>query len=99
VIRRARDDSGHSLICFRRRAGDEEVVSAADQPFGDGSHLTWSLPLPEHDFGEPLARGSMVVDARESEVFEWALAQNLKEAVMRRLRCNFTAAHLVEKGP
>jgi hypothetical protein len=41
----------------------------------------------------------MVVDARESEVFEWALAQNLKEAVMRRLRCNFTAAHLVEKGP
>jgi len=98
-MRRTRDDSRHSLICFRRCARDEEIVSGADQPFGDRGDLAGGLSLSKHDFGESLAGRSMVVDAGESEVFERALAQNLKEAIVRRLRCNQTAAHLVEKGP
>jgi hypothetical protein len=41
----------------------------------------------------------VVIDASESEVFERTLAQNLKEAIVRRLRCNAAAAYFVEKGP
>ena len=99
VIRRARDESGHSLICFGRCAGDEKIMSTADQPFGNRGDLRWSFPLPEHDLRKSLPRRPMMVDAREPQVFERPLAQNLKEAVVRGLRCYLTAAHLVEKGP
>ena len=41
----------------------------------------------------------MVVDACEADVLERRLAQILKEAVLRRLRCNRSAANVFEKGP
>jgi hypothetical protein len=74
-------------------------VSGADQTFSNGGNLAWCLPLAEHDLRKTLPRRSVMVDAREPKVFEGTLAQNLKEAIVRGLRCDLTTAYLVEKGP
>jgi len=99
VIGRPGDHGRDELVRFSRCAGDEQVVSPADQAFGYRGDLVWRFSEPEDHFGETLPGRAVMVDARETEIFEWPLAQNLKEAVLRGLRCYVTAAHLVEKGP
>ena len=69
-----------------------------DDSLGNGRNLSRSLPLSEDDFGESLPDAPVVVDARESEVFECAVAQKLKEARLGRLRRYRASVHCLEKG-
>ena len=43
-------------------------MSTTHNGFGDTGDLRRCLSLTQHDFGESLARGSLVVDAREPQI-------------------------------
>ena len=49
-------------------------MAGGDDAFGDGRNLFWRLSRPKDDFGTPLAKRAMVVDAGEAQVFERGLA-------------------------
>ena len=72
--------------CFRRRAGYQEAFARRDDAGGNRGDLIRALSRPENHLREPLPHPPVVIDAGETEVFERRLAQNLKDAVMRRLR-------------
>ena len=58
-------------------------MTRGDDALGDGGNLGRRLAEAEDDFGKSLPQCSVVVDAREAQVFERRLAQKLKEPVVR----------------
>ena len=54
VIRRLRDDRAHGVVGLRRRARDEQRVSARDDALGDGGDLGRRFAKPEDDFRKAL---------------------------------------------
>jgi hypothetical protein len=73
-------------------------VAPGHDPFGDGGNLLRRLPRPENHFREALAADAMVVDARESQILEWRLAQNLKELPLGFLRRDGAGADVAEQA-
>ena len=67
-------------------------MARRDDAFGNRGDLLRSLSGPEDDFGKALPDAAMVIDPGEAKVLEGGLAQILKEAVLRRLRCKGAAA-------
>ena len=61
---------------------------------------TWPgvLPWPKIDFRESLAGVPLVIDFGEAQVLERLLAQNLKRALLGRLRRYDAGADIVEQG-
>ena len=82
---------------FARRSGDQQAVVGGDDPLGDRGNLLRRLARPENDFRKALAKCAMMIDAGEAQIFEGRLAQNLKDPVLRRLRCNVSGGHLLEE--
>ena len=72
--------------CLGSRAGYEQTFACRDDARGNGGNLIRALSRPENHFGEPLSDPPVMIDASEAEVFERRLAQNLKDALVRRLR-------------
>jgi hypothetical protein len=72
-------------------------MAGGHDPLGDRGHLLSALPRSEHHFRKTLSNGPVVIYAREPEVLERRMAQNLKEALMRSLRRKGTGVHLVEQ--
>jgi len=72
--------------CLGSRTGDEQTFACRHDARGNGGNLIRALSRPENHFGEPLADPPVMIDASETEVFEGGLAQNLKDALVRRLR-------------
>jgi len=72
--------------CLRSRARDEQTFACSDDARGDRGNLIRAFSRPENYFREPLTDAAMVIDPGETEVFEGGLAQNLKDALVRRLK-------------
>ena len=58
-------------------------MTAPDDRLRDGRHLIRRFSLAKHYFRKPLAQGPVMIDARESKVFEWCLAYELKQSSVR----------------
>jgi hypothetical protein len=52
------------------RPRDQQAVTAVNDGPRDEGNLLGGLALPKHDLGKPLAVSAVVVDARETQVFE-----------------------------
>jgi hypothetical protein len=81
-----------------RGAGDEEVLPRADKRTRDGSDLVRRLALTEDDLGKTLPDVAVMVDPGEAQILVRALAQELKELFVRRLRRSGPGADLVEQA-
>ena len=66
---------------------------------GDGGDLLGGLAGTENDLGKALSDRAVVVDPGEPEVLEGGLAQKLKEALVRSLRCSGPACGPGRGGP
>ena len=83
--------------CLAVGPGDEECVAVLHDPGGDGGNLLRGLAGPEYHLWKALPCPPLMVDTGESEIFERGLAQKLKDAVLRRLRCSRTGVYLFEE--
>lgn len=61
---------GDGVVGGLGRAGYEQAVGALQQGVGYGRYLLRGFALPEYDLRETLAKGAVVVDFGEVEVFE-----------------------------
>jgi hypothetical protein len=87
------------VVCVPIGAGDEEAMPRAHEARGNTCNLFWTLALSEDDLGETLPCGAMLIDASKAQILVRSLAQNLKELLMRSLRCQAAPADIVEEGP
>ena len=62
------------------RPRDQQVVAGGDDALGNRGDLRRSLALAEDHFGKSLADAAVVIDAREAQVLERRLAQNIEGA-------------------
>ena len=72
--------------CLGGRARHQQTFACPDDARGDRGNLIRAFSRPENYFREPLTDAAMVIDPGETEVFEGGLAQNLKDALVRRLK-------------
>jgi hypothetical protein len=91
--------SGHDGGVGRRVGSrNQQAVARADDSLGDRRNLFGRFAGTEHDLGKTLPQAAMMVDAGEAEVFERGLAQELKDAMLRRLRRNRPALDVLQQG-
>ena len=69
-----------------------------DDAFGNGGDLVRALSRPENHLRKALPDDTVMIDSRKSNVFEGCLAQNLKDAVVRRLRRKLARPDILQQG-
>jgi hypothetical protein len=69
-----RDDFQDGFVRFLAGPCHEQALAGAHQTLGDGGNLVGSFALSEHHFRKTLTDRSMVIDAREPEIFVRGLA-------------------------
>ena len=86
------------LVLRRVGACDESRVPGRGDPVHDASTLFGRLTLTKDDFRDTTPQMPVLIDAREAQVLVRTLAQELKELLVRCLRCSVTRPHGVEEG-
>ncbi|HKF65569.1 MAG TPA: hypothetical protein VKB36_03545 [Vicinamibacterales bacterium] len=79
VVRGRRHNGANSIEGFDARARDQKRGTTPDDFLTDRRNLSRRLSETEHDFGEALPYGSMVINFRKAEILERAGSKRLDE--------------------
>jgi hypothetical protein len=81
------------------RPGNEHILPGSDQRSCDRGDLVRRLSLAEDNLRKALPYMTMLVDTREAKVLVRALAQELKELLVRGFGCSAAGPYFVQQGP
>jgi hypothetical protein len=96
VILARRRHRSHRVERVTRGAGDEERLTTANDPLGDGGNLRGRLADAEDYLWKALANLAVGIDPREAEVLEGGRAQRLQNAIGREVRVERAAFDVIK---
>lgn len=78
-----RNDTLYRRVGSLARTCDEKALSRRHQTFGDAGHLIWRLTGAVDDLWHALAKGTVMVNTREPDVFEGCPPEDINQLVLR----------------